>query len=123
MDPQKEELKSLKAYLNSLNRGDFMKIVIPYGDTAHITCRLLMHQIGGVFEYIPKEGDKIQMLIKNKCGRVIYTHDENAVSPYDKPIQVSLDLDLHEGKYKYDLKLITDGDIYTVVHDNDLIIN
>lgn len=100
-----------------------MKIVIPYGDTAHITCRLLMHQIGGVFEYIPKENDKVRMLIKNKCGRVIYTHDEDAVSPYDKPMQVNLDLDLHEGKYKYDLKLITDSDIYTVIHDNDLIIN
>lgn len=97
------------------------KIIIPYGDSAHVTCGILIRQLNGLYWYLPKEGDKLRISIIKNC-RVIYQQEINPTVPYDKPVQIDLNLELHPGKYLYDIRLLTDNDIYTIVNNDTLII-
>lgn len=106
---------------------DKHRIVVEKGNTCITDIVITSRQEDGWYEYIPKSGDIIKAVFKDKSNTVVKTVVSEVTTDKVKRISIEMPSELNAGNYTYDVLLVYrnyDGkeEVHTICDDNIFIV-
>jgi len=103
------------------------RITVEKGDTCITDIIITSRQTEGWYEYVPKLGDRVEAVFKNKENSVVKTVGAEVTSEEIERLSIEMPSDLDAGEYTYDMKLTyrnEDGktEVHTICDDNIFIV-
>ena len=103
------------------------RITVEKGDTCITDVIITTKQTEGWYEYIPKTGDKIKAVFKDKGSTVVREVTSEVTSDEIKRISLEMPSDLDAGEYTYDISLTyrneeSKDEVHTICDDNIFIV-
>jgi len=87
------------------------------GDTCIKELQILCSQPDGMYEYVPKGGDIVQLNIKNSDNVIVYSNDVTVEEGNTDRVVIEFPADLDEGTYTYDVIIKTEDEKHTICNE------
>ena len=103
------------------------RITVEKGDSCITDVVIMSRQAEGWYEYIPKQGDRIKAVFKDKGSTVVREVTSEVTSDEVKRISLEMPSDLDAGDYTYDVSLTYRNEegkdeVHTICDDNIFIV-